>query len=84
MSLRERSDEPEGGDRSRQEGFDIEVFGIKRSSSRRTKQEHVDHLIDEHGIPPPEGAHNHRLRLLHGAASFDLRIAHKSDQSSTK
>jgi hypothetical protein len=46
--------------------------GINRSPSPRTKQEHVDHLIDGHGIAAPEGAHRHRLRLLHGAAHQDL------------
>ena len=46
-------------------------LGLHRSSPR-TKQELADHLIDKHGITPPEGAHKHRLRLLHGAAHQDL------------
>jgi hypothetical protein len=52
--------------------------GINRSPSPRTKREHVDHLIDEHSIAPPEGAHSHKLRLLHGAAHQDL-MGHPRD-----
>ncbi len=51
---------------------DHEEFLLNRSRAPRTKQEHVDHLIDEHGIAPPAGAHSHRLRLLHGAAHQNL------------
>ena len=52
--------------------------GITRSPSPHSKQEHVDHLIDEHGIGPLEGANRDRLRLLHGAAHLDL-MGHKGE-----
>ncbi len=51
---------------------DTQEFGMNRSPSPHTKQEHVDHLIDEHGIAPPAGTQGHRLRLLPGAAHQDL------------
>ncbi len=47
-------------------------LAINRSPSPHTQQEFVDHLIDEHGIAPPEGTKSHRLRLLHGAAHQEL------------
>jgi hypothetical protein len=55
-----------------------DVLGLNRSPSPHTKREHVDHLIDRHSIAPPEGAHRHRLRLLHGAAHQD-RMGRQGD-----
>ena len=49
-----------------------EEFAINQSPPPHTKQEHVNHLITEHGIASPNGANSHRLRLLHGAAHQDL------------
>ena len=49
-----------------------EELSLNRLPSPHTKQEHVNHLIAEHGITPPQGANSHRLRLLHGAAHQDL------------